>query len=417
MKLFLLLLFLSSFSNAWARQTEPVVQLQVRVMPTTHAFTCRYTLTMPADDTATTLALNLDRRFRIVRVQAPQARQQRVARVYYPFFGDTMQCVQVRYAARHHRARRITLIYSGVLTEKFFTAQVMEFSGHTGWLPFRPQREYEPVRYALEVRTPPGYTVLSTTASRRHGPEHWTFRGRTSAIEITALVGQHFARGQAAARPLVGVAKAGPALARPDSVLLRQAAGIIGFYNRTIGRQDSIRHFTVFLPGTNRDAFGLLANATVITYSEFNTADRGDLLILAHEISHKWWGYGSVHDDNDWLNEAFATYSSLLYLQASGDNAGYRAELAKRAATIAGTPPLLGFDRTKYDYPMYRRVIYNKGTVILAALHARLGTTRFTEVLAATAARQVSTTTAFLDVVAQTAGPDARAWLLAEISR
>ncbi|MBH8568750.1 hypothetical protein KB206_07650 [Microvirga sp. STS02] len=417
MKFFLLLLFLGFFSNASARQPEPVVQLQVRVLPETHAFTCRYTLTVPANDTATTLALHLDRRFRIERVQAPRARQQRVARVYYPFFADTVQCVQVRYAARSHHARRITLTYSGVLTEKFFTAQVIELSGHTGWLPFRPRREYEPVRYALDVRTPPGYQVQSTTAPPRHGPGRWTFRGRTSAIEITALVGPHFARAQARARPLVGVAKAGPALVRADSMLLRQAAGIIGFYNRTIGRQDSIKGFTVFLPGTNRDAFGLLANATVITYSEFNAADRGDLLILAHEISHKWWGYGSVHDENDWLNEAFATYSSLLYLQARGDTAGYRAELAKRAATIAGTPPLLGFDRTKYDYPMYRRVIYNKGTMILAALHARLGTTRFVEVLAATAARQVSTTTAFLDVVAQTAGPDTRAWLLAELQR
>ncbi|GAB3873017.1 hypothetical protein GCM10028824_24090 [Hymenobacter segetis] len=386
-------------------------------MPDAHAFTCRYTLTVPAGDTATTLALNLDRRFRIARVQAPRAQQQRVARVYYPFFGDTLQCVQVRYAARSHQARRITLTYSGVLTEKFFTAQVLEFSGHSGWLPFRPLREYEPVRYTLDVRTPPGYQVLSTTAPRRQRPGHWAFRGRTSAIEITALVGQHFARAQAAARPLVGVVKAGPALGRPDSVLLHQAAGIIGFYNRTIGQQDSIRAFRVLLPGTNRDAFGLLANATVITYSEFNTADRGDLLILAHEISHKWWGYGSVHDENDWLNEAFATYSSLLYLQASGDTAGYRLELAKRAKTAVGTPPLLGFDRTKYDYPMYRRVIYDKGTVLLAALHARLGTGPFVAVLAATAARQVSTTAAFLDVVAQTVGSDTRAWLLAKLQR
>jgi hypothetical protein len=417
MKYFLLLFFLGSFGSAHARQTEPVVQLQVRVMPDTHAFTCRYTLTVPAGDTATTLALNLDRRFRLERVQAPQARQQRVERVYYPFFADTMQCVQVRYAARSHQARRITLTYSGVLTDKFFTAQVMEFSGHTGWLPFRPLREYEPVRYSLDVRTPPGYQVLSTTAPRRHGPENWRFQGRSSAIEITALVGQHFAQAQAEKRPLVGIAKAGPALLRPDSVLLRKAAGIIGFYNRTIGRQDSIQEFRVLLPGTNRDAFGLLANATVITYSEFNVADRGDLLILAHEISHKWWGYGSVHDENDWLNEAFATYSSLLYLQASGDTTGYRVELAKRAQAAIGTPPLLGFDRTKYDYPMYRRVIYNKGTVILAALHARLGTGPFVAVLAATAARQVSTTAAFLDVVAQTAGPNARAWLLAELQR
>jgi aminopeptidase N len=139
-------------------------------------------------------------------------------------------------------------------------------------------------------------------------------------------------------------------------------------------------------------------------------------MILAHEISHKWWGYGSFHDYNDWLNEAFATYSSLLYLQAIGDTAGYQAEYAKRAQTTANTPPIIGFDRDKYEPAMYRRVVYNKGTVVLAALHARVGTEKFYTLLATTAARKLSNTAAFLEVVEQTAGSDTQAWLLNELS-
>ncbi|MGI4733645.1 MAG: hypothetical protein ACRYG7_00530 [Janthinobacterium lividum] len=126
--------------------------------------------------------------------------------------------------------------------------------------------------------------------------------------------------------------------------------------------------------------------------------------------------YGSVHDESDWLNEAFATYSSMLYLQAKGDTAGYRQNYDKLAQTIPNTPPIIGFDRTKYEPGMYRRVAYNKGMVVLAALHARVGTTRFYDILATTPARRVPTTTALLDVVGQVAGPETRAWLQAELS-
>lgn len=161
----------------------------------------------------------------------------------------------------------------------------------------------------------------------------------------------------------------------------------------------------------------MLDNATVITYPTFEVAQREDELILAHEISHKWWGYGSVHDESDWLNEAFATYSSMLYLQAKGDTAGYRQHYTKLAQTTANTPPIIGFDRTKYERGMYRRVAYNKGMVVLAALHQRVGTAQFYTILATTAKRRVSTTTEFLGVVGQVAGPANRAWLRTQLSQ
>jgi hypothetical protein len=61
--------------------------------------------------------------------------------------------------------------------------------------------------------------------------------------------------------------------------------------------------------------------------------------------------------------------------------------------------------------------VYDKGTVILAALHTRVGTEKMYAILAQTAAAKVSTTAAFLAVVAQVSGPDTGQWLTAELSR
>jgi hypothetical protein len=417
MRLLLLLLALA-FSHRLAAQTTPSVRVQLRVAPTTRAFTCRYVFTLPATDTASVIQLNLNKHFGVANLASSAGLAQR-RRVYYPALQDTVQQLTVRYPASSRRGRRVNFTYAGTLAASRANGSALEFSGHSVWLPFRPGREYELFDYALAVRVPASYQVRSSRPTQRTRPGHYAFAGRTSAIELTAIVAPQFWQAEASRGPALAVVKAGAPLTPTEAAILPKLQEISAFYNRTIGRQDSIARFTILLTGTKQDAFGLLDNAAVITYAspDFDVAQRGDLLILAHEISHKWWSYGSFHDENDWLNEAFATYSSMLYLQAIGDTAGYRQQVDKLAQTTAGTPPIIGFDRTKYEPGMYRRVIYNKGMTVLAALHHRVGTAQLYAILATTAARQVSTRAAFADVVGQVAGPETRDWLWAELRK
>ena len=411
----LLLLLLIVFVGSLPSLATPIVQIRLQVEPATHKFTCRYKFTLPAADTTSVLYLNLNRTFNLQRVRSPQAVQQRVAIVKY--LGDTVHQLQVRYAPHRHQARSVEFTYSGTVAKGDFTDHVAVFSGHSNWLPFRPYAEYELVAYELAVRAPAAYQVRSTSSANRPRPGEWVFRGTTSAIEPTALIAQQFYQTVSATAPPVTLVKTGAPFARPDTATLQQAEAIVAYYNRTIGRQDPLAKFTILLPGTSNGAYGLLDNATVITYPDFDVTGQKDLLALAHEISHKWWAYGSFHDENGWLTEAFATYASLLYVQASGNEAGYHTELARLAESAVGTPPLWGFDRYQYPFPMYRRVIYNKGTGILAALHRQVGTEPFMTILAKTAAEKTSTTLGFLDTVGQVAGQEVKVWLLAELKR
>lgn len=412
---FLVLLLGLVLGSSIAGYAVPRVQVQLSVEPTTRAFTCQYTMALPAGDTTSVLRLNLNKDFRVQPAPSGRATAQ-VRRLYYPYFVDTVQQVVMRYPAGSRQARTLTLRYTGTLGPERKAGQVLEFSGHSNWLPFRPLNEYEVVDYTLDVRVPAGYQVQSTRPPLGAKPGRFRFEGQASAIEPTAIIAPKFWQATATRGPAIAVVKAGAALAPSEAAILPKAQDIIAFYNRTIGRQDSITRFTVLLTGTKQDAFALLDNATVITYPNFDLSQRVDLLVLAHEISHKWWSYGSAHDENDWLNEAFATYSSMLYLQARGDTAGYRQNYEKLAKTTANTPAIIGFDRTKYEGGMYRRVVYNKGMVMLAALHGRVGTEQLYTILARTAAQRVSTTTAFLGVVGQVAGAETRAWLLAKLS-
>lgn len=412
---YLLILLLAALGAASPARATPFIEVDLQVTPATHSFTCRYRFTLPASDTTSVVRLNLNSRFKLQQVQATQNAQPRITSVAYA--GYTPQQIQVRFGPNPRRSRSIELVYTGSISENNYTDQVALFSAHSEWLPFRPYQEYEVLPYQLTVQVPPGYQVRSTPQPDKQKAGRWTFSGTTSAIEFTALVAEQFYQAVSAAGPPITLVKAGVPLTRTDSVTLRQAEVITAFYNRTIGRQDPITRFTILMPGNDSGAYGLLDNATVITYPDFDIARTRELLVLAHEISHKWWGYGSFHDETDWLNEAFATYSSLLYLQASGDEAGYEKELDRLAQTTPGTPPLWGFDRYKHEYPMHRRVIYNKGTGILHALRTRIGTEQFLNLLAQSAAKKTSTTVEFLQLVEQVAGPETSAWLLAELKR
>jgi hypothetical protein len=413
--LFVLLgLWLSIAANAWG---APIVRVQLRVEPATGAFTCRYVFTLPATDTASAIRLNLSKQLRVQRVQTGRGVAQ-VQKMYYPYLADTLQQVTVHYPPASRQSRQVTLTYAGTLDKNRITAQGLEFSGHSWWLPFRPLLEYEVVDYSLAVQVPPNYQVRSTSPAKRAQSGNYLFAGRASAIELTAIIASELHQAQTpTGGPAITVVKVGAPLGPQEATLLPKAQEIIAFYNRTIGRQDTISRFTVFLTGTKQDAFGLLDNATVITYPEFDVAHPSALLILAHEISHKWWGYGSVHTEEEWLNEAFAKYSSLLYLQASGDTARYQAEMTKLVQSTATAPAIIGFDRKKTDYATYRRVIYDKGTVVLAALRTRVGSEKFYAILAKTAADKVSTTTDFLAVVEQVSSLDTRLWLTTELSK
>lgn len=417
MKRFLLLLLLVGLCIVQS-EARNQVRVLLRVQPETKRFWCRYTLTLPAETAPAEVLLNLNKQYKILSVESPRVKQQRIERYLYPVFQDTLQGINLKYAIQDRRTKEVTVTYEGALPAKYATNEVLELSGHTNWLPLLPYKEYEVVDYTLDVEAPKAYSVISTSPPTRKRAEQYRFQGATCAIELTALVAKRFYRlASTSAAPSVAIYKAGSPLLELDSLLLGESERIIAFYNQSIGRQDAIKRFSIFLPGTDRDAFAMLDNATVITYADFDIQQLEYRTILAHEISHKWWGYGAYSDYNDWLNEAFATYSSFLYLRAAGDTASYRQLLNAKIKSATGAPAIIGFDKAKYNYATYRRVIYDKGSVVLAALHQRVGDEKFFTVLAITAAQKTATTDAFLDIVAQQTSEETRRWLKAELMR
>ena len=118
-------------------------------------------------------------------------------------------------------------------------------------------------------------------------------------------------------------------------------------------------------------------------------------LMHAHEIAHQWWGNVVTTSDqqDDWLMEALANYSALLYLEKrKGPRAldsvleEYKTQLltkTKEGNTLESTGPITWGSRLVNSQApeAWRTIIYAKGTWIIHMLRRRMGDRQFLAML------------------------------------
>jgi hypothetical protein len=119
-------------------------------------------------------------------------------------------------------------------------------------------------------------------------------------------------------------------------------------------------------------------------------------LMVAHEVAHQWWGniVTPKSYQDQWLVEALANYSALLWLEKKKGPkaleevlADFQADLLKTgqdSQTVESAGPLTWGYRLEASNTSeaYRVITYEKGAWVLHMLRKRLGNERFLKVLA-----------------------------------
>jgi hypothetical protein len=118
-------------------------------------------------------------------------------------------------------------------------------------------------------------------------------------------------------------------------------------------------------------------------------------LMVAHEVAHQWWGNVVMPKSyqDEWLLEALAHYSALLWLEKKKGSkaleevmADFQADLLKTGddnQTVESAGPVTWGYRLEASKTTdaYRVITYEKGAWVLHMLRKRLGNERFLKVL------------------------------------
>ncbi len=113
-------------------------------------------------------------------------------------------------------------------------------------------------------------------------------------------------------------------------------------------------------------------------------------VIVAHETAHQWWYsvVGNNQVDEPWLDEAFATYAQILYVEETAGQTAARetealwVEFPYMMAAMMGedrpvATSLLDFD----DTMLYSAIVYSKGALFLRGLRSLVGDETFFAIL------------------------------------
>jgi len=134
---------------------------------------------------------------------------------------------------------------------------------------------------------------------------------------------------------------------------------------------------------------------------------------FAHELAHQWWGHGVRMPDlgEQWLSESFADYCSAFFMRKAAGEKAYDLYVTRwrtRAGETKGSVPILLAQRlrAKNDQIQAERLrtqlLYDKGPLVLAAIHREIGDEAFLTFLAsvqATLGGQAGTTRRVEDVL------------------
>jgi len=163
---------------------------------------------------------------------------------------------------------------------------------------------------------------------------------------------------------------------------------------------------------SKREIGGGYARTGAIVLPSFKTIDYFSNRIMynyyiGHEMAHLWWNKAAADSWEDWLNEAFAEYSSLLIIREVFGQLEFEKQINDRRKNIVDIKPIWGIKRTD-DQAYY--VLYDKGAILLHELETKIGEGPFQKLTQLCHQNHIRTTEDFLSLLASQEGDLVSLW-------
>ncbi len=242
--------------------------------------------------------------------------------------------------------------------------------------------------YDVTVTVPAGVVVVGSgerTGVTRFGNEgQYQFVGRMMR-DFMLVAGDDFVTRAESAGNTRLTAYFRPNDRRASATALEDGTRAIAIYNKLFGPCAYPKVDIVEVPLAR--AAGVEYPGLILVASDYcaDPSTRFFSIIISHELAHQWW-YAAVGNDvsaEPWLDEALATYSSVIYLEKTAGPRTARAVLAefceqyKRARATHPDLSVASPTRRFPDDGTYSAIVYSGGACFLNAIRAAIGDNAF----------------------------------------
>jgi hypothetical protein len=128
---------------------------------------------------------------------------------------------------------------------------------------------------------------------------------------------------------------------------------------------------------------------------------------LGHEIAHFWWRGAPTDSWEDWLNESFAEYSSMILAQQLYGLDSLQKLIKTFRDQATDLPPIFQTPRAD-DKSAF--IVYRKGPILLTDLAQRIGNKAFLSILRAMAGQSLKTTDQLISFISKYSSPEDASW-------
>lgn len=178
---------------------------------------------------------------------------------------------------------------------------------------------------------------------------------------------------------------------------------VLRFYEQLYGKQGSSYMKFVLCPTKGGGGYSRKNYISLKTSKYSPSLKKG----VAHELAHFWWNKANTNIWEDWMNEAFAEYSMLLYIRKDRGHEAFDTYIDAYKVNSSHSCPIWGIDRAK---PEAYTALYEKGALILYEFHKKIGAKRFFSFAKKALSREIITTEAFLQLIETEFGLETKNW-------
>lgn len=274
------------------------------------------------------------------------------------------------------------------------TEDWIELGVYTPWYPLTKRMEES--LFKVEISIDSEYIILSSGSVEKHNNK-WLITQDTPQLDCTIIASNKFNCISKKVNQL-NVYYIDDNLKEVASKINSQSLWLLNNYVNRFGNTNNSTLSIVIAP--REDGGGYCRDGMIVMSSDESLKDSGieqeikTFRFLAHELAHLWWMKAEYSSWEDWLNESFAEYSSLMATRDKYGEKEFLRLIGLYKEKVVNLPAIRGIERS--DEKAYE-VLYLKGAVLLNELETMVGKETFKDLLSNVHKKEIKVTEKFID--------------------